>query len=1018
MVTNKHVNRITSFVLGTTAAFLCVTGLSPVTALAQDDNYTTPPPECATSNVEIIWDDCDNQDGIRPDSLNVFLAVDGESVDIAALSEENGWSCSFGERPVFNDDGTQRVFTVGIEDAPADCGYAFSEPSLTFSEGYHFTITASHETAKQELSARIAWIDDSNADGVRPNAVTFSLYADGEYTDSRTVTAVDSAGIYSGELPSSSGDTVITGSAESDAVKANADSYGQYLTNGQDSWEASFGELPVNRGGAPITYHIQADGIEGYDVKTVFAKEFGYSFPGTFFAAVHEPAPKTNVTVSMIWNDSDNLDLIRPASVHASLIADGTTEVSNFDLSEAGEWSHTEENIDSVNADGSMKNFSLTTEDAPEGYTYSVERSDTGNGPAFIITGTHEHTSDPDVIPDDSVQPAKKISVTVSMVWNDSDNLDGIRPALVRASLIADGIGEVAGFHLNEGSRWSSTAEGIYSENDDGSPRSLSLLTDDAPEGYAYSVEKSETEEGLSFTVTGTHIHKDEPEPPVQVVSVTAGIAWDDSDNIDRIRPEIVHARLIADGTTEAASFDFLEDNAWTAAADNIISVNADGSKRDFSLVIDNAPEGYTFSEKKTSSEGRLTFTLIGKHEHAEDPSPRQVKITLSGMVIWDDCNDQDKIRPDHVTVYLEGGGQTFNMTASQSAGWKYTFTDIPKYDDKGTVIPYQVSAKAVDGYTTTTAGYNLVNTHEPKKTSDSSQEKDSTRNPDSSNGAGTDGNSGQSPDNTTSVPDKSGSANTININGRKVWDDQNDADRIRPSSITIRLFADGSQVKSATVTSDTNWVYTFQGMPKYASDGKRIKYTIDEDSVSGYTKTVNGYTVINTHLPSGSGNNTGKDRTTSTGGSQSGTININGTKTWVDNNNSGKLRPDYIVVHLYADGTEKRVTTVTEGNGWVYSFAGMPKNNESGQEIKYTIDEDDVKGYKKTVTGYNIVNTLSTLTGSDEEKAAIEEASRKESSVPTGDQTPVAIMIAILVIAAAAITGCIIKARKTGKKH
>jgi hypothetical protein len=91
MVTNKHVNRITSFVLGTTAAFLCVTGLSPVTALAQDDNYTTPPPECATSNVEIIWDDCDNQDGIRPDSLNVFLAVDGESVDIAALSEENGW---------------------------------------------------------------------------------------------------------------------------------------------------------------------------------------------------------------------------------------------------------------------------------------------------------------------------------------------------------------------------------------------------------------------------------------------------------------------------------------------------------------------------------------------------------------------------------------------------------------------------------------------------------------------------------------------------------------------------------------------------------------------------------------------------------------------------------------------------------------------------------------------------------------------------------------------------------------
>ena len=275
MVTNKHVNRITSFILGTAAVFLCVTGLFPAEALAQDDNNTDPPAECAASDVEIIWDDCDNQDGIRPVFLNVFLSVDREGVDIAALSEENGWSCSFGERPVFNDDGTQRVFTVGIEDESADCGYVFSEPSLTFSEGYHFTITASHETAKQELSARIAWVDDSNADGIRPDAVTFSLYADGEYTDSRTVTAADSAGIYSGELPSSSGEMVITGSAESDAVKANSDSYGQYLTNGQDSWEASFGELPVNRGGVPITYQIRADGIEGYDVKTVFAKEFG-----------------------------------------------------------------------------------------------------------------------------------------------------------------------------------------------------------------------------------------------------------------------------------------------------------------------------------------------------------------------------------------------------------------------------------------------------------------------------------------------------------------------------------------------------------------------------------------------------------------------------------------------------------------------------------------------------------------------------------------------------------------------
>jgi hypothetical protein len=32
-------------------------------------------------------------------------------------------------------------------------------------------------------------------------------------------------------------------------------------------------------------------------------------------------------------------------------------------------------------------------------------------------------------------------------------------------------------------------------------------------------------------------------------------------------------------------------------------------------------------------------------------------------------------------------------------------------------------------------------------------------------------------------------------------------------------------------------------------------------------------------------------------------------------------------------------------------------------------VDEDDVSGYKKTVTGYNIINTLNSLAGSEEDK-------------------------------------------------
>ena len=593
---------------------------------------------------------------------------------------------------------------------------------------------------------------------------------------------------------------------------------------------------------------------------------------------------------------------------------------------------------------------------------------------------------------------------------------------------------------MSENSSWTLTIDDIDATNADGSPRSFSLVTDDSPDGYSYSVEKNQTDAGLSFIITGTHQHTTEPapsdplpsgqNPAIQcpTIRLTAGIAWDDCDNADRIRPTSLHARFVANNTEEIAVFDLTADKGWAFNIDNVESSNADGSPKSFSLVMDDAPAGYTYSEKKITTENGLLFTITGKHEPNKKTDPESVLTTISGMVIWDDANDKDRIRPSDLTVYLEGNGQTFNMTASGDSDWKYTFSAIPKYDTGGNIIPYQVSAKAVDGYATTTTGYNLVNTHEPDKAGNNSSANSNDQNQSGNNSPEKNSSDKQNTSKEASKDSNNSNSNTssdtVNINGRKVWDDQNDADRIRPSSITVKLYADGTLVKSAAVTSDSNWVYSFTNMPKYSSGRNKITYTVDEDDVSGYTKTINGYTIVNTHLPSDKGkdNSTGREKTGTSGSSSSEKININGTKTWVDNNNAEKVRPDYIIVHLFADGTEKRVTTVTESNGWVYSFPNMPKKNENGETIKYTVDEDDVSGYKKTVTGYNIVNTLGILAGSDEEKEAIDKASKessqKEYSVQTGDRTPIAIMIACLVSSAAVIAIFIFKSRRKSKCH
>ena len=94
-----------------------------------------------------------------------------------------------------------------------------------------------------------------------------------------------------------------------------------------------------------------------------------------------------------------------------------------------------------------------------------------------------------------------------------------------------------------------------------------------------------------------------------------------------------------------------------------------------------------------------------------------------------------------------------------------------------------------------------------------------------------------------------------ISVSGRKIWDDDDNQDGIRPGAITVNLFADGVKTAAVTVTADNGWNYSFPDLPKYNSDGKEIAYTITEDSVSGYTSSVSGdsekgFTITNTHKP------------------------------------------------------------------------------------------------------------------------------------------------------------------------
>ena len=162
-------------------------------------------------------------------------------------------------------------------------------------------------------------------------------------------------------------------------------------------------------------------------------------------------------------------------------------------------------------------------------------------------------------------------------------------------------------------------------------------------------------------------------------------------------------------------------------------------------------------------------------------------------------------------------------------------------------------------------------------------------------------------------------------------------------ASVTIKLFADGAEKETVTLTATDNWTHTFTNLDKYANDGHEIVYTVDETPVAGYTKDISGtaatgFTIKNTNTE---------------------TINIPVTKTWVGTAGTSAT------IKLLADGAEKETVTLTAADNWTHTFSNLPKfDTTDGHEIVYTVDEVDVPNYTKGIsgtaaTGFTVTNTI-----------------------------------------------------------
>lgn len=87
----------------------------------------------------------------------------------------------------------------------------------------------------------------------------------------------------------------------------------------------------------------------------------------------------------------------------------------------------------------------------------------------------------------------------------------------------------------------------------------------------------------------------------------------------------------------------------------------------------------------------------------------------------------------------------------------------------------------------------------------------------------------------------------------RKAWNDANDAQKLRPQSVTVDVTRNGQTITTLTLNAANRWTQTLTQLPMFDDNGEAYDYDVVENDVpEGYTASVvtrgTTLTVINTH--------------------------------------------------------------------------------------------------------------------------------------------------------------------------
>ncbi len=834
--------------------------------------------EKTSITVTKVWNDNDNQDGIRPDSITVALKKGNQQVATGVLTAANGWTYTF----------------EGLDKYEAGNLINYTVAEINVPEGYTPTvdglvITNTHNVTKISVDVSKVWHDDNNRDGVRPNDVTIHLYANGANTGKSlilnagnnwsgsfenidkfqngaaiayTVTEDEIAGYTAAVTGNASTGFVVTNThtpavvevagsktwvdndnqdgARPASITVNLVKDGEIIdtkvVTAADNWAWSFNNLYKYENGVLIGYSVVENAVDDYST----------TYDGYNIINTHTPA-KTSVTVTKVWDDNFNQDGVRPNDITVKLLANGVETGRTLVLNVGNNWTGSFTELDKF-VNGQVVTYTVG-EVAIEGYVSAITGDQTMG---YTITNTHT--------------PAV-VSVAGHKVWEDNNDQDGLRPAAITVNLLKNGL-IIETVSVTGANGWAWNFTNLPQYENEGTLINYSV-TEEAVPGYTTTYN--------GYDVINTHV-------PAKT-SVTVTKSWQDNNDQDGLRPNDVTVKLLANGVDTGKTLVLNAGNNWT------------GSFADLEQFMGGVEVAYTVDELYVPGYASVTtgsmtagYTITNSHTPAVT--------SVEGAKIWMDNDDQDGARPDSITVNLLANGHIVDTKVVTAAdGWAFSFTGLPKFENHGTLIAYTVSELAVDGYVTTYENGNIINTHAPEKTS---------------------------------------------VSVTKAWADSNDQDGIRPNDVTVSLIANGAETgKTLVLSAGNSWTGTFEDLDKFVN-GQPVVYTVAEAPVAGYEAVItgtqaNGYTITNSHTPA--------------------VTEVSGHKTWIDNNDQDGARPASITISLLKNGQVVDTAVANAANGWAWSFTNLPKF-ENGVLINYTITEAAVEGYVTTYDGYDVTNS------------------------------------------------------------